>query len=65
MTPTPDSAGSARCKHCGTAFTPAAGHAEFCSPGCAAVHAQIVREGLERFYTLKDRAVAPAGSAVF
>ena len=65
MTPTPDPAGSARCKHCGTAFTPAAGHAEFCSPGCAAVHAQIVREGLERFYTLKDRAVAPAGSAVF
>ena len=65
MTPKPDPAGSARCKHCGTAFTPTAGHAEFCSPGCAAVHAQIVREGLERFYTLKDRAVAPAGSAVF
>ena len=29
------------------------------------MHAQIVHDGLERFYTLKDRAVAPAGSAVF
>ncbi len=59
------STGSSVCKHCGTAFTPTGGRDEFCSPGCAAVHAQIVRDGMERFYTLKDRAVAPAGSAVF
>ncbi len=58
-------AGTATCSHCGTAFTPTEAHGEFCSPGCAAVHAQIVRDGLERFYELKDRAVAPAGSAVF
>jgi Cu2+-exporting ATPase len=68
MAPKPEtsgSAGTATCKHCGTAFTPTEAHGEFCSPGCAAVHAQIVRDGLERFYELKDRAVAPAGSAVF
>ncbi len=56
---------TATCQHCGTAFTPTEAHGEFCSPGCAAVHAQIVRDGFERFYTLKDRAVSPAGSAVF
>ncbi len=56
---------TATCKHCGTAFTPTEGRAEFCSPGCAAVHAQIVRDGFERFYALKDRAVSPAGSAIF
>ncbi|MBK8478260.1 MAG: HAD-IC family P-type ATPase [Opitutaceae bacterium] len=29
------------------------------------MHAQIVHDGMERFYELKDRAVSPAGSAVF
>ncbi|MFT3828888.1 MAG: HAD-IC family P-type ATPase [Opitutaceae bacterium] len=65
MKPTSTVGGTAVCKHCGTAFTPIAGHDEFCSPGCAAVHAQIMRGGLGRFYELKDRAVSPAGSAVF
>ncbi len=65
MSSKPAAAGPAFCKHCGTALTPTEGHPEFCSPGCAAVHAQIVREGLERFYALKDRAVTPAGSGVF
>ncbi len=65
MSSQPTTPGAAVCKHCGTAFVPTDGHGEFCSPGCAAVHAQIVRDGLERFYELKDRAVAPAGSAVF
>lgn len=64
MKPRATPAGTAVCRHCGTAFDPAGGHGEFCSPGCAAVHAQIVRDGLERFYELKDRAVAPAGGAV-
>ncbi|HLP02363.1 MAG TPA: HAD-IC family P-type ATPase [Opitutaceae bacterium] len=65
MKPTSHVGGTAVCKHCGTAFTPTGGHDEFCSPGCAAVHAQIVRDGLDRFYELKDRAVSPASSAVF
>ena len=67
-TPKPETSGiaaTATCRHCGTAFTPTGGHAEFCSPGCAAVHARIVHDGLERFYELKDHAVSPAGSAVF
>ncbi len=67
MNPQPDKNGGsaiAVCQHCGTAFEPTHGHGEFCSPGCAAVHAQIVRDGLGRFYELKDRAVSPAGSGV-
>jgi Cu2+-exporting ATPase len=65
MNPTSPAGGTAVCRHCGTTFEPTGGHGEFCSPGCAAVHAQIVRDGLERFYELKDHAVSPAGSAVF
>ena len=56
---------SSTCKHCGTVFEPPASGVEYCSPGCAAVHARIVNDGMERFYELRDRAVSPAGSAVF
>jgi len=54
---------SSTCQHCGSAFEPGHEGAEYCSPGGAAVHARIVRDGLERFYTLRDRSVAPVGSA--
>ena len=53
------------CRHCGTPFTAKRAGEEFCCAGCAYVHSLIEREGLDRFYDLKDRQLNPVGSNVF
>lgn len=52
------------CIHCGTAFSPKARpETEFCCNGCAYVHALIHKEGLGRYYDLRDRQISPVASA--
>ena len=50
------------CQHCGTPF-PAEEDDRFCCAGCAHVHRLIHREGLDRFYSLRDRSIEPVSSA--
>lgn len=52
------------CIHCGTAFSPKARpDSEFCCNGCAYVHALIHKEGLDRYYDLRDRQISPVPTA--
>lgn len=52
------------CIHCGTPFSTAARReSEFCCNGCEYVHRLITKEGLEHYYELRDRRIAPVGSA--
>jgi len=54
------------CRHCGSPLpTEAARSAGFCCAGCAYVHQLVHDGGLDRYYRLKDRVIAPAGSALF
>lgn len=53
------------CHHCGTEFPEGRGSGDFCCQGCAFVHGLIHREGLDRFYDLRDRDLDPVGSRVF
>jgi Cu2+-exporting ATPase len=53
------------CQHCGTPFRPTSSEKEFCCQGCRYVHGLITGQGLDRFYELKDRALAPVGNTVF
>ncbi len=55
----------AACKHCGTPFRATAAEKEFCCQGCRYVYGLITGQGLERFYELKDRTLAPVGNTVF
>lgn len=48
------------CRHCGSP----SGEDEFCCSGCAYVHRLIHREGLDTFYSIKDRATSPADAAL-
>jgi len=48
------------CRHCGSP----SGDEEFCCSGCAYVHRLIHREGLDTFYSIKDRATSPADAAL-
>lgn len=47
------------CRHCGTLFHPRDARESFCCTGCAYVHDLIRDRGLDRFYDLRDRPVAP------
>ncbi len=52
------------CIHCGTPFsTKARPESEFCCNGCAYVHALIHKEGLDRYYDLRGRQIAPVAPA--
>ena len=59
------------CVHCGTSFVQKMGpmgDAEptpYCCAGCEFVHKLIFEHGLERFYDLREQAVAPVKSLVF
>lgn len=47
------------CKHCGTRYSESAGHGDFCCGGCEQVYRLIRNEGLEGFYSLRDRVGEP------
>lgn len=47
------------CKHCGTRYEASAGHGDFCCGGCEQVYRLIRDEGLEGFYSLRDRVNGP------
>ncbi len=47
------------CRHCGTLFHPRNETEVFCCTGCAFVHGLIQDRGLDKFYDLRDRPVAP------
>ncbi|MBC2601692.1 heavy metal translocating P-type ATPase metal-binding domain-containing protein [Puniceicoccus vermicola] len=51
------------CKHCGTPFLSESDE-EFCCAGCAHVHQLIEERGLEKFYSLRGRAIEPVSPAV-
>jgi Cu2+-exporting ATPase len=57
---------AAVCRHCGSPLlTEAARTSGFCCAGCAYVFRLVSEGGLDRYYTLKDKVIAPAGSALF
>ncbi|MDP4879119.1 MAG: heavy metal translocating P-type ATPase metal-binding domain-containing protein, partial [Opitutales bacterium] len=47
------------CKHCGTRYPDFTGHGDFCCGGCEQVYRLIRDEGLEGFYSLRDRVGEP------
>lgn len=52
------------CIHCGTPYSAGGrGDSEFCCNGCQYVHNLIHKEGLDHYYDLRDRRIAPVGSA--
>ncbi len=53
------------CIHCGTRFRATAQRPNFCCAGCEFVHNLIAKNGLDRFYDLRDGATAPVKSLVF
>jgi len=54
------------CRHCGSPlFTEAARTSGFCCAGCAYIFRLVSERGLDRYYTLKDKVTAPAGSGLF
>ena len=58
--------GMSACRHCGSPLpTEATRAAGFCCGGCAYVFRVVTEGGLDRYYSLKDRVIAPAGSALF
>ena len=52
------------CLHCGSAVPAAARDARFCCAGCGAVYGLLHARGLERYYALAGRQVAPVGQEV-
>jgi P-type Cu2+ transporter len=50
------------CKHCGA---PHRDPSDFCCKGCDYVYHLIQDEGLDRYYELKDRTIAPVGTRAF
>ena len=58
--------GAPACRHCGSPLlTEAARTAGFCCAGCAYVFRLVSEGGLDRYYSLKDRVIPPAGSGLF
>lgn len=58
-----DDTKQAACRHCGTPYTPGPHLPEgYCCHGCSYVHQLIQKEGLERYYDLKDTAIRPVGT---
>jgi len=56
----------AACRHCGSPLlTEAARTSGFCCAGCAYVFRLVSEGGLDRYYRLKGKVIAPAGSALF
>ncbi len=55
---------AAACRHCGSPL-PAGDDSGFCCPGCQYVHHLITGKGLEHYYDLKDRTIAPVGADIF
>jgi Cu2+-exporting ATPase len=52
------------CIHCGTPFSPAGrADSEFCCNGCEYVYRLIKKEGLDRYYDLRDQRIAPVASS--
>lgn len=52
------------CIHCGTPYSATARKdSAFCCSGCEYVHRLIQREGLEHYYDLRDRRIAPVQPA--
>jgi len=57
--------GRIACIHCGTSFKPSRPDEKYCCSGCEFVHALIQQNGLQKFYDLRNAAVAPVGTSVF
>lgn len=53
------------CIHCRTPFQPTAGQPDFCCAGCQFVYDLIHKQGLSRFYDLRDTPLQPVKSLVF
>jgi Cu2+-exporting ATPase len=54
------------CRHCGSPLLiEAARTSGFCCAGCAYIFRLVSGAGFERYYQLKDKVIAPAGSALF
>lgn len=51
-----------KCMHCGAPYK---GNTDFCCRGCDYVYHLIRKEGLDRYYDLKDRTLPPVGSSAF
>lgn len=52
------------CIHCGTPFSlKSRPDSDFCCNGCAYVHRLINKEGLDRYYDLRDKQIAPVAAA--
>lgn len=52
------------CLHCGTPFSPAARKdSTFCCNGCEYVHRLIKDSGLDRYYDLREKRIAPVQTA--
>jgi Cu2+-exporting ATPase len=52
------------CIHCGTPFSQAGrADSEFCCNGCEYVYRLIKKEGLDRYYDLRDQRIAPVASS--
>ena len=58
--------GTPGCRHCGSPLLTEAAHTSgFCCAGCAYVFQLVSGAGFDRYYQLKDKVIAPAGSALF
>ena len=58
--------GTPGCRHCGSPLlTEAARTSGFCCAGCAYIFRLVSGAGFDRYYRLKDKVIAPAGSALF
>jgi Cu2+-exporting ATPase len=58
--------GTPNCRHCGSPLlTEAARTSGFCCAGCAYIFRLVSGAGFDRYYRLKDKVIAPAGSALF
>ena len=56
----------AACRHCGSPLlTASARTTGFCCAGCAYVHRLVAAGGLDQYYRLRDRVIAPADRALF
>ncbi len=54
---------AAQCLHCGSPVPADSARADFCCAGCEAVHGLLKAQGLERYYALAGRDVAPVSDA--
>jgi Cu2+-exporting ATPase len=54
------------CRHCGSPLIGETSRVSgFCCAGCAYVFRLVSEGGLDQYYSLKDKVIAPAGSALF